>query len=352
MRLLLTVCAFACLALAQDYQWNLPKGFPKPYVPADNPMTTAKVELGRYLFYDKRISVNGTQSCASCHKQELAFTDGRATGLGATGESHSRSAMSLVNVAWSGALTWSNPGMRSLEKQALVPMFGEHPVELGLREGDRFLPTLRSDAKYRELFAKAFPGEADPFTIDNATKAIASFERSIVSARSPYDRYHYYREDDAISESARRGEVQFFDARLSCFRCHGGFNFTDSTVSERAPNRPIEFHNTGLYNPYPAPNVGIFEFTKRPADAGKFKVPTLRNIALTAPYMHDGSVPTLEAVIDHYAKGGLHGSDHPNKDPLIAGFTLTPQNREDLIAFLKSLTDEEVVRDPRFANPW
>ena len=185
MRLPLIFCAFACLALAQDYQWNLPKGFPKPFVPADNPMSAAKVELGRYLFYDKRMSVNGTESCASCHKQELAFTDGRATGLGATGESHSRSAMSLVNVAWSGALTWSNPDMRSLEKQALVPMFGARPVELGLRQDDRFLPTIRGDAKVRELFAKAFPGETDPFTIDNVTRAIASFERSIVSARSP-----------------------------------------------------------------------------------------------------------------------------------------------------------------------
>jgi cytochrome c peroxidase len=347
------IFGFLSLAIAAepDYQWNLPKGFPKPYVPADNPMSAAKVELGRYLFYDARMSVNGKQSCASCHKQELAFTDGRAVGLGATGESHSRGAMSLVNVAWSAALTWSNPEMRSLEKQALVPMFGEHPVELGLREGDGFLPVLRSDAKYRDLFEHAFPSEADRFTIANVTKALASFERSIVSARSPYDRYHYYREDNAISDAAKRGEVQFFDQRLSCFRCHGGFNFTDSTVSERSAGRPVEFHNTGLYNPYPAPNVGIYEFTKAPADAGKFKAPTLRNIALTAPYMHDGSVPTLEAVLEHYAAGGKNGHDNPNKDPLIGGFVISRQDRADLIEFLKSLTDNEVIRDPRFANP-
>src|SRR5581483_8374814 len=130
---------------APGYAWDLPKGFPKPWVPADNPMTPAKVELGRYLFYDTRMSVNGKASCATCHKQELAFTDGRAAGIGATGESHSRSAMSLVNVAYSGALTWSNPGLKLLEEQALVPMFGEHPVELGLRVGDGFLPMLRSD---------------------------------------------------------------------------------------------------------------------------------------------------------------------------------------------------------------
>jgi cytochrome c peroxidase len=349
-----------------DYQWNLPKGFPKPYVPADNPMSAAKVELGRYLFYDTRMSVNGKSSCATCHKQELAFTDGRAVGLGATGESHSRSAMSLVNVAWSASLTWSHPEMRSLEKQALVPMFGDHPVELGLREGDGFLPVLRSDPKYRELFQRAFPDEADRFTIVNVTKAIAAFERSIVSARSPYDRYHYDRDDDAVSDSAKRGEIVFFSQHVSCFRCHGGFNFNDSTISERNPERQIEFHNTGLYNvpgefSYPAPNVGIYEFTKARADIGKFKAPTLRNIALTAPYMHDGSIPTLDGVLDHYAAGGRaiatgpnagNGHDNPNKDPLIGGFPLSPQNRVDLIEFLKSLTDEMLTHDPRFADPW
>ena len=348
------------------YQWNLPKGFGKPYVPADNPMTAAKVELGRYLFYDTRMSVNGKASCATCHKQELAFTDGRAVGVGATGESHSRSAMSLVNVAYSAALTWSNPEIRSLEEQALVPMFGDRPLELGLREGDGFLPMLRADAQYRLLFERAFPGDADRFTIANVTRAIASFERSIISARSPYDRYHYGGDDNAVSDSAKRGETLFFNQHLSCFRCHGGSNFSDATAFEPNADRQVEFHNTGLYNlpgplSYPAPNVGIYEFTKAPADVGKFKAPTLRNIALTAPYMHDGSIPTLEGVLDHYAAGGRtiasgphagNGRDNPNKDPLIGGFTLSRQDRDDLIEFLKSLTDDMVVHDPRFADPW
>jgi cytochrome c peroxidase len=317
-----------------DYQWNLPKGFPKPYVPADNPMTAAKVELGRYLFYDTRMSVNGKAACATCHKQELAFTDGLAVSAGATGESHSRGAMSLVNVAYSGVLTWGNPQMKSLEKQALTPMFGDHPVELGLREGDRFLPTLRANLTYRVLFERAFPADADRFTIANVTRALGCFERSILSARSPYDRYHYGRDDSAISDSAKRGEILFFDQRLSCFRCHGGFNFSDATISERNPERAIEFHNTGVSK----------------AEAGKFKAPTLRNIALTAPYMHDGSIPTLERVLDHYAAGGL-GHDNPGKDPLIAGFALSQQDRKDLIAFLESLTDDAVIHDPRFADP-
>ena len=350
----------------ETYAWNLPKGFPTPYVPPGNPITPAKVELGRYLFYDTRLSVNGKTSCATCHKQELAFTDGRAVSIGTTGESHSRSSMSLVNVAYSGVLTWSNPGMKTLEDQALVPMFGEHPVELGLREGGGFLSKLRLDPKYQMLFESAFPADRDRFTVGNVTRALASFERSIISARSPYDRYHYDREDNAVPESAKHGEVLFFSQNISCFRCHGGFNFSDATVSEAKPDREIEFHNTGLYNlpgplSFPAPNVGIYEYTKRTADVGKFKTPTLRNVAVTAPYMHDGSIATLEAVLDHYAAGGRTiasganagiGRDNPNKHHLIGGFTLSPQDRADLIAFLQTLTDEAVLHDPRFSNPW
>ncbi len=372
-RVLLTLPLAAWLAplcrhvqAGEAYAWNLPKGFPKPNVPLDNPMTAAKVELGRYLFYDARMSVNGKASCATCHQQELAFTDGRAVGIGATGEPHSRGAMSLVNVAYSAVLTWSNPRMKLLEEQALVPMFGEHPVELGLREGDGFVPMLRSDPRYRELFAKAFPAEGDPFSIKNVTRALACFERSIISARSPYDRYHYGGDDGAIPESAKRGEILFFSQPLSCFRCHGGFNFSDTTVWEGRAGREVEFHNTGLYNlsgplSYPAPNVGIYEFTESPRDIGKFKAPTLRNIAITRPYMHDGSIATLEGVLDHYAAGGRTiasganagaGHDNPNKDSLIGGFQLSAQDRADLIAFLESLTDDAVLHDSRFANPW
>jgi cytochrome c peroxidase len=339
--ILFASAAFAGIWLtAQD----LPKGFPKPRVPADNPMTAEKVELGRYLFYDTRMSVNGKSSCATCHKQQLAFTDGLAAAVGTTGERHPRGAMSLVNVAYSAVLTWSNPGITSLEQQALVPMFGENPVELGLRAGNAFLSMLGSDPKYRELFARAFPADRDPFTIVNVTKAIAGFERSIVSARSPYDRYHYSGEDNAVSDSAKRGEILFFSRQLSCFRCHGGFNFSGNTASERHAVAEPEFHNNGVSG---AP--GLFEFTKDPKDIGKFKAPTLRNIAVTAPYMHDGSLATLDAVLSHYAGAG---HNNPNKDPLIAGFTLSPQDRSDLIEFLKSLTDEAVLHDRRFANPW
>jgi cytochrome c peroxidase len=352
---------------ASEYQWKLPKGFPKPRVPADNPMTPAKVYLGTFLFYDQRISGNETESCGTCHRQDLAFTDGKGQAVGSTGQLHPRGAMSLVNVAYGAALTWSNPNEHSLEHQALTPMFGDHPVELGLTgKGEAFLDVLRSDSLYRILFPAAFPGDPDPFTIQNVTKAIASFERTIISASSPYDRYHYGGDDKAISDSAKRGEVLFFSQPLSCFRCHGGFNFSDATDFDGRRGREIQFHNTGLYNiagaiSYPAPNLGIYEYTSKPEDVGKFKAPTLRNIALSAPYMHDGSAKTLNDVLDHYSAGGRtivaspyagEGFHNPNKDPLIRGFKLSAQERADLIAFLESLTDDEVIHDQRFGNPW
>ncbi len=225
---------------------------------------------------------------------------------------------------------------------------------------------MQSDSKYQILLARAFPSDAARFSVKNVAKSLAAFERSIISARSPYDRYHYGGDDSAVSDSAKRGETLFFNQHLSCFRCHGGFNFSDATVSENNAGREVEFHNTGLYKiagmlSYPVPNVGTYEYTKVAGDVGKFKTPTLRNIAITAPYMHDGSIATLDGVLDHYAAGGRTiqsgpnagiGHDNPNKDNLIAGFQLSRQDRADLIAFLESLTDEEVRHDSKFANPW
>ena len=341
---------------AETYRWDLPRGFPPPRVPADNPMSADKVTLGRYLFYDRRISVNGTMSCASCHRQEAAFADNNQRPSGATGQLLPRSSMSLVNVAYSAALTWSRPQLRSLEQQALAPLLSGKPVELGFGgKSAEFLRAAGSDPVYRGLFPRAFPGESRPFIAVNLAKALAAFERSIVSARSPYDRYRYGGERNAISDAAKRGEVLFFtDALAGCYRCHGGFNFSDAVDYAGRPPTPLEFHNDGLYNlpglfSYPPPNLGIYDYTHRPEDVGKFKAPTLRNVALTGPYMHDGSLPTLEAVIDHYAAGGRH---NPNQDRRVRERRLTAQNRRDLVEFLRSLTDEEIARDPRFADPW
>jgi cytochrome c peroxidase len=335
---------FAGLAAAvglmgASFDWNLPKGFPQPAVPADNPMSAGKVELGRYLFYDQRISVNGKQSCGSCHRQELAFTDGRARAEGTTGQLHPRSSMSLVNVAYATRLTWADSEIVSLEEQALIPMLGQEPIELGLKGHEReFLTTLSGDPVYQRLFPAAFPGEADLFTLPHVTKAIAAFERTILSMRSPYDRYRWGEEPAAISDSAKRGELLFFSSeRAGCFQCHAGWNFSGG------------FFNTGVAA-YTAPNRGLYEHSQRPEDLGKFRAPTLRNIAVTAPYMHDGSVATLEEAIDHYAAGGKR--DDPNKSRILRPFRLTEGDKHDLVEFLKSLTDVNLLRDPRLGNPW
>jgi cytochrome c peroxidase len=356
------------LLAEEPYRWDLPKGFPQPWTPPDNPMSQAKVDLGRRLFYDRRLSVNGSQSCGSCHRQELAFTDGKARAIGATGETHPRGSMSLVNVAYAPLLTWAHPMLRRLEDQARVPMFGTDPVELGLlgRE-EQVEEMLRAGADYRKLFAAAYPGEVDPFTIDNLIKAIACFQRSIISARSPYDRYHLGRDRSAIPESAKRGELLFFSGeKAGCFQCHSGITFSGTIVFEGRDEVPPSLQNTGLYNlagrvSYPVPNTGLHLHTGKPEDAGKFRAPTLRNIAVTAPYMHDGSIATLEEVIDHYAAGGrtIHsgpfagvGSENPNKSPAVRGFRITESEKRDLIAFLNSLTDEALLQDSRWSDPW
>jgi len=302
---------------------------------------SVKAQLGRYLFYDRRMSVNQTTACATCHRQELAFTDGRARAQGATGQLHPRSAMSLVNLALNRAFGWSDPGIHSLEEQALKPMFATTPTEMGLGAiREDFLRLLRRDPTYTELFPQAFPNQPDPYTIGNVAQALAAFERTIVSRNSPWDRFHMG-DATAISEAAKRGEILFFlDGGPSCFRCHNGVNFTDG-----------EYHNTALYAAYVAPNRGLFEFTGRSADLGRFKTPTLRNIDLTAPYMHDGTVATLEEVLDHYAAGG-RAHENPAKDKLMHGFPMTPQNRADLAAFLRSLTDEDLIHNRDFADPW
>jgi cytochrome c peroxidase len=374
MRLAHLACAAALAAVVggvarvpaqAGYTWTLPPGFPPPPVPADNPMSDAKVALGRHLFYDTRLSTNGTQSCATCHQQARAFTDGRPRSVGSTGQIHPRGSMSLVNVAYARALTWGDPTQTRLEEQALVPMYGEHPVELGLTREDRWLDLLKAEPRYYALFDAAFGDHVASFTRANVLKALAAFQRAIVSARAPYDRYHFERDDSAVSAAARRGEVLFFSRPMSCFTCHGGPNFSNA-MGASPGGGPVPFNNTGLYNiagqfSYPPGSTGVHETTRDPKDVGRFKAPSLRNIAVTAPYMHDGSVATLEDVLAHYAAGGRTiadgphrgvGRDNPNKNPSIRGFELTAAQRADVIAFLESLTDADVLRDPKFGNPW
>lgn len=351
----------------QGFDWRLPAKFPTPRVPANNPMSDVAIELGRRLFYDVRLSITRTASCASCHDQARAFTDGRVVPVGVTGVSHPRNSMSLVNVGYGSVLTWANPNERTLEHQALTPMFGESPVELGLggRE-DTLFTRLGADTTYQRLFPEAFPAESIPISLATVTRALAAFERTLISGNSPYDRYRFRGQSSAISASAKRGEDLFFSERLECFHCHGGFNFTGSTDFEGKGFSEKEFHNTGLYNidgqgGYPEPNTGLIQFTLLPQDMGRFKAPSLRNVEVTAPYFHDGSAATLDDVVDHYVSGGRTiasgpnagvGRTNPFKSGLVSGFTLSSGERADLLALLRSLTDSTFLTDPRFSNPW
>ena len=264
--------------------------------------------------------------------------------------------MGLVNIAYAPRLTWANPTLELLEEQALAPMFGDKPVELGLKGiENKFLGVLHQDPRYEKMFAAAFSEiTGNRFTVENVTRAIAAFERTIISMRSPYDRYRWNGDSTAISDAAKRGEIVFSSSEKGgCFQCHGGWNFS-SVRFAGADRGAMEdrgglFFNTGVSG-YAPPNRGLAEHTGRENDIGKFKAPTLRNIAVTAPYMHDGSIATLEDVIDHYVNGGRMA--HANKSTIMRPLKLSEQDKSDLIEFVKSLTDEEMLRDPRWADPW
>jgi cytochrome c peroxidase len=341
-------------AALPSYEWQLPPGFPRPAVPADNPMSASKVDLGRRLFFDTRLSSTGQYSCASCHRPELAFTDGKSHATGATGESVRRSAMSLTNVAYNPAFTWANATVRSLESQMRQPLFNEHPVEMGLTpEGTLALDALSADPAYEIEFAAAFPSDSPAMSMATIIKAIAAFERTLISGRSAFDRYLFDDDRTAISESAQRGMALFYSVRVGCAQCHSGINFSGPLIYEGHEKVGALFVNTGLYNidgrgAYPATDQGLIEVSHRAADMGKFRVPTLRNVALTAPYMHDGSLPSLEGVLDHYLRGG-HST--ARQDVRVRPFVLSETERADLLAFLGSLTDREFVENPRFRPP-
>jgi cytochrome c peroxidase len=356
----------ALSAANTSWKWALPANFPVPAVPTDNPMSEAKVALGRYLFYDVRLSGNGLQSCGSCHLQDLAFTDGLSQARGSTGETTPRSSQHLGNVAYHPTLTWANPSLITLEKQMEVPLFSESPIEMGVNDSnkDAILLRLRGTTLYPPQFAAAFPGEAAPVGWANIIKAISSFQRSLISGNSRYDQFTVGQ--TALSAAEQRGMDLFFGEKAECFHCHGSFNFNDQVVhaSTRVLEKP--FHNTGLYNlggsgAFPEPNRGVFELSGLPADMGMFRAPSLRNVEVTGPYMHDGSIATLEAVLDFYAAGGRNistgplagdGRLNPLKSDLVTLINLNAQERADIVAFLKTLTDHAFLTNPRHANPF
>lgn len=306
--------AAGAVDVASAWRWTLPRGFPEPAVPVDNPMTAAKVALGARLFADPRLSVTGRYSCASCHDPARAFTDGRARSRGATGAELPLNAPTLINVAYQASLGWRDAGITTLEQQMRGPMFNEHPQELGLagHEAD-VARSLLADPDTRAAFSAAFPGDAAPVSVDNAIRAIAAFERTLLAADAPFDRYVFGGDHAALTEEQKAGMAIFFSDRGGCSRCHGGINFSGDWVDREHPAAKAVFADTGT---------------------GKsVRVPTLRNLPRTAPYMHDGRFATLDAVLDQYEKLAAD----PKADPRLRRAPLTTGERAALREFLRSL---------------
>jgi cytochrome c peroxidase len=308
--------AAASIAAASDgaapYVWELPRGFPQPAVPADNPMSEAKVALGRKLFFETKLSISGRDSCASCHDPARSFTDGRNLAVGATGATTQHNSMAIVNVAYNTSFGWTKPNVRSLEEQMLEPLLNDHPIELGLKGREAEVAAdLGRDPAYARAFSAAFP-DAPGVRFDLIVKAIAAYERTLISGNSPFDAYVFRGEHAALPVEAKRGMALFFSERTGCSGCHSGFNFAGNWRDAQGA-------------------TGEPSFAKNGASETPMRVPTLRNIALTAPYMHDGRFATLEAVLDHYVAAQLRS------------FTLTPDERRDLLAFLNSLTDTQFI---------
>ena len=332
----LVACA-STLAAAPSETWIAADA--QPPFPKNNPPTPMKIELGRRLFYDGDLSWDGTMSCATCHEQKRGFTDPNKTRPGFDGQPGERNIQTLANVGWFGSLTWGGPQVDTLEHQALIPIEGFVPVEMGFggRPEGLLAQRLKDQACYPELFAAAFPERGGKIDMDTITLALSAFQRALVSLDAPYDRY---RRGDAaaISDVAKRGAALFEEKR--CASCHAGPHFTDSAMPD--VKAKDAFHR--LAWPEDGKDAGLSRITQKAEDAGKFRTPGLRNVALSAPYMHDGEVATLaDAVRHHYADAAA--ADERLK------VSVSDAEIADLVAFLGTLTDQGFVTDARFSRP-
>jgi len=302
------------------YTVQLPPGFPPPPVPGDNQLTYERIALGKKLFFDPILSRDTTISCATCHLPSKAFADNLPMSIGIHGREGFRNVPSLANVAWHPYF-FREGGSPSLETQALGPIADEAEMDLTIAEAAE---RLRADDEYMEMSKTAYDREPNAYVI---SRALSAFQRILVSGDAPYDQY-VRGNQNALTAEQIRGSNLFFN-ELQCANCHTGFNFTN-----------YNFENNGLYENYQ--DEGRARLTTQANDIGKFKISSLRNVALTPPYMHDGSLPTLESVIEHYNSGG---STHVNKSLLIQPLNLTAQQKSDLISFLESLTDETFINN-------
>lgn len=304
----------------------IPIDFPSIKTPQNNPLTKAKIELGKKLFYDKKLSKNDSISCASCHNPQFAFADSSAFSKGIMGKlpDTTRNASALFNLAYDTAFFWDGR-VSSLEEQAIQPILNKD--EMGLNESE-LLQKLNNDKEYIEFFKAAF--DTIP-TNENLKKAIASFVRTLISGNSRYDMYQRG-DKKALNQSEINGMQMFFDETADCHHCHDGYNFTNHGFANNGSQRGNS-------------DIGKMGVTGNEQDLGKFKVPSLRNVALTAPYMHDGSFKTLEEVVENYNSGGL---GHINQNVHIHKLNLSATQKSDLIAFLKALTDSSFIENKKY----
>ncbi len=301
-------------------------------IPSDNPMTVEGVALGKRLFYETKLSRDNTLSCASCHAQENAFSDSKTFSVGIDGKVGNRQSMAIFNLGWSDLFFWDGRS-KSLEQQAHDPVV--NPIELNTT-WETVMKKLQADTNYPLLFEQAFgTKQIDSLLV---TKAIAQFERSIISFNSRFDKYYYLQDSTVFNASEKRGFNLFF-LKGSCLHCHGDAILTDNTL-----------RNNGLDDVFT--DKGLGEVSKNAADDGKFKVTTLRNIALTAPYMHDGRFKTLEQVVKHYNGGVIFGSPNLDTDMnhFLGGLDFSDQDEKDLVAFLKTLSDSTLIHNKEYAK--
>jgi cytochrome c peroxidase len=326
------------------FDLKIPASFPKMEIPTDNPLTTEGVALGRFLFFDKLLSANGTMACASCHLPEMNFTDGKATSKGVDNLDGRRSAMSLENIGFVNKGLFWDGRTKTLEEQALLPV--EDPIELH-NKWTQLIDKLKTHADYPTRFRKAFGiTEASEITKELAAKALAQFERTFLSGNAKVDKI--FKREDEFTNDEYSGYLLFFNAAgapdAQCGHCH--------TTPFYSSN---DFFNNGLdsvSNLLNFKDLGRGIVTKKESDNGKFRVPSLRNIELTAPYMHDGRFKTLEEVVEHYASGGHYADNIDPFIPQIKAVNLTAKQKKQIILFLKTLTDTSFVRNTAFQDPF
>lgn len=290
--------------------------------PSDNPFSTTKIALGRALFFDPRLSRTNSVSCATCHIPELAFTDGKTVSEGVEGRKTMRNSPSILNAAFLKTVMF-DAHLPTLEMQVIVPIQEHTEMDMNMQE---LIAKLRQIPEYANASESIFQRPFDAFVL---SRAIAAFERTLVSTNSRFDRYYFDGQQTALTKSEVKG-WKLFSGKLHCIRCHPAPFFTT-----------FQAENNGLYAEYPI-DKGRFRVSDDSTDIGKFKIPSLRNVELTAPYMHDGSLATLWDVIQHYEQGG---SGHTNQSPILEPFKLSTQEKVDLRNFLQTLTDTTYLKD-------